>query len=113
MKPNQLWLDFSQKNAMRVWVDAKLQLAQATSTPQQRLGFFREIPIYHLNPESAKNLGWTSFSWDSMEGKFHLEKDFWIAAHWDWFLAAISLASPKERQNDVRIQIPSSKSKKR
>lgn len=79
MKPNQLWLDFSQKNAMRVWVDAKLQLAQAKSTPQQRLGFFREIPVYHLNPESAKNLGWTSFSWDSMEGKFHLEKDFWIA----------------------------------
>ncbi len=79
MKPNQLWLDFSQKNTLRVWVDAQLQLAQARGPSQQRLGFFREIPLYHLNPESAKNLGWTSFSWDSLEGKFHLEKDFWIA----------------------------------
>jgi len=79
MKPNQLWLDLSRANTLRVWVDNKLQLAQARGQSAQRLGFFREIPLYHLNSESAHNLGWMSFPWTDLVGKFQLERDFFVA----------------------------------
>ncbi len=78
MKPNQLWLDLSRANTLRVWVDNKLQLAQARGQSAQRLGFFREIPLYHLNSESAHNLGWMSFPWTDLVGKFQLERDFFV-----------------------------------
>lgn len=77
MRPNQLWLDFSHSQRLRVWVNEKLELASAKSVPAQRLGFFKEIPLYHLNPESARTLGWTSFAWEDVVGKFPLDKSFW------------------------------------
>jgi nicotinic acid mononucleotide adenylyltransferase len=78
MKPNQLWLDVSTKE-LRIWVDSKLNLAQAKGTSTQRVGFFREIPLFVLPPASAHPMGWTSFAWSSMQGKFAVEDDFWMA----------------------------------
>lgn len=78
MRPNQLWLDLSQKE-LRVWVDGKLSLPQARGSSTQRVGFFREIPLFTLPPDSAHPMGWTSFAWSSMQDKFDVEDDFWIA----------------------------------
>ncbi len=78
MRPNQLWLDLAGPE-LRVWVDERLMLAQARGSTQQRMGFFREIPLFHLAPASAHPMGWSSFPWSDLQGKFRLENDFWMA----------------------------------
>jgi nicotinic acid mononucleotide adenylyltransferase len=78
MRPSQLWLDFSD-GELNVWVDAKLQLAHAKGSSTQRVGFFREIPLFTLPTESAYPMGWTSFHWSAIHEKFNLEDDFWPA----------------------------------
>lgn len=78
MKPDQLWLDLSQGN-VRVWMDPSLNLAHARGSSTQRVGFFREIPLYSLPVGSALPMGWSSFAWQDTAGKFGLEAEFWIA----------------------------------
>jgi len=78
MRPSQLWLDLSD-GELNVWVDSKLQLAQAKGSSTQRVGFFREIPLFSLAPDSAYPMGWTSFPWSAIHEKFNLEDDFWPA----------------------------------
>ena len=78
MKPDQLWLDLS-KGDVRVWMGPTLHLAHARGSSTQRVGFFREIPIFALPESSAIPMGWTSFPWRDTLGKFGLEDEFWIA----------------------------------
>jgi nicotinic acid mononucleotide adenylyltransferase len=78
LRPNQLWFDTSSPE-MRIWVDSHLQLAKARGNSAIRVGFFRDIPLFHLPPESAHPLGWSSFHWHDLIGKFTLEDEFWMA----------------------------------
>ena len=78
MRPNQLWLDI-QGHQLRIWMDSRLQLATAKGTSTQRVGFFREIPLFFLPTASAHPMGWSSFPWEDLQGKFNVEKDFWPA----------------------------------
>ncbi|MBY0515824.1 MAG: adenylyltransferase/cytidyltransferase family protein [Bacteriovoracaceae bacterium] len=103
MRPNQFWLDLS-KGTLRVWIDEKLQLAQAKGNVSQRVGFYRDTPLFYLPEASAKPMGWISYSWEDLQGKFNLEKDFWMgleAARLTYinerpekFLAPLSLEFP-------------------
>lgn len=77
MKPDQLWLDLS-KSDVRVWMGPTLELAHAKGSSHQRVGFYREIPLYHLPEGSALPMGWTSFHWRDTVGKFGLDEAFWI-----------------------------------
>ncbi len=103
MKPSQLWFDTS-RDDLRVWVDSKLQLAQAKGSSAQRAGFFRDIPLFILSPSSAHPMGWTSFHWKDLIGKFHLEPDFWIS------LEASRLGLVQERAEKImaplRVEFP-------
>lgn len=78
MRPSQIWLDLSGLD-LRVWVNEKLELATAKGSAVQRVGFFREIPLFHLPPASAHPMGWTSFGWEELTGKFLVDADFWPA----------------------------------
>lgn len=103
MKPNQIWFDTS-RNDLRVWIDAKLQLATAKGGSHQRTGFFRDIPLFYLPPQSAYPMGWTSFHWNDLVGKFHVDFDFWIA------LEAARLGLVQERPDEIlaplRVEFP-------
>lgn len=103
MKPSQLWFDTSHDD-LRVWVDAKLQLAQAKGSSAQRAGFFRDIPLFTLAPSSAHPMGWTSFHWKDLVGKFQLDADFWIS------LEASRLGLLQERSEPIhaplRVEFP-------
>ncbi len=98
MKPSQLWFDTS-RDDLRVWVDSKLQLAQARGSSAQRAGFFRDIPLFILPPSSALPLGWTSFHWKDLVGKFHMEADFWIC------LEAARLGLVQERADQIHAPL--------
>ncbi len=78
MRPSQLWLDLSGLD-LKIWINEKLELASAKGSPTQRVGFFREIPLFHLPPASAHPMGWTAFGWEDLALKFHFEADFWPA----------------------------------
>lgn len=89
MKPDQIWLDLS-KETVRVWVNSTLGLAHAKGSSAQRVGFFREIPLYHLPSSSADPMGWTSFAWVDIIGKFGLDEEFWVSLE----AARFALLSP-------------------
>ena len=103
MRPNQIWFDTS-KQELRVWIDAKLQLATARGGPPQRAGFFRDIPLFFLSPESAHPMGWTSFHWKDLVGKFRVDPDFWIS------LEAARLGLLQDRPEQIlaplRVEFP-------
>lgn len=103
MKPNQLWFDTS-RDDLRIWVDSKLQLAQAKGSSAQRTGFFRDIPLFVLPPSSAHPLGWTSFHWKDLLGKFHLEPDFWISL--EAARLGLVLERPEQILAPLRIEFP-------
>lgn len=77
MRAEHLWLDLS-KPKLRVWMGPTLQLAQARGSSQQRVGFYKEIPLYHLPESSALPMGWTSFAWQDTLGKFAFDENFWV-----------------------------------
>ena len=97
MKPDQLWLDLSQGD-IRLWMGPTLSLAHAKGSSTQRVGFFREIPLFCLPPGSALPMSWTSFSWRDTIGKFGLEEEFWIALEAARFTI---FATPVENNNFI------------
>jgi nicotinic acid mononucleotide adenylyltransferase len=77
LKPNQIWFDTSSAE-MKVWVNEKLELATKNGSQVHRTGFYRDIPLFYLNPNSAHSMGWQSYLWYDLIGKFNVEADFWI-----------------------------------
>jgi nicotinic acid mononucleotide adenylyltransferase len=77
VKPNQIWFDTSSAE-MKVWVNEKLELATMNGSQVHRTGFYRDIPLFYLNPNSAHSMGWQSYLWHDLIGKFNVEADFWI-----------------------------------
>lgn len=78
MRPGQIWLDLSGPQ-LKIWMNQRLESPEERGHSFHRLGFFREIPLYHLPTSSAVPLGWISFHWTALQGKLDLEDDFWIA----------------------------------
>jgi nicotinate-nucleotide adenylyltransferase len=87
MRPAQLWLDLSQSQ-LNIWYDSTLEMVHQKNHTSQRIGFFKDVAIFMLTPERAKDLNWISFPWEEVWQKTGLDELFFLelqAARFPYF----------------------------